>query len=235
MTARTMIEYALQEIGAIAAGESVPNADAQAGLVRLNSLLDTWQTERLTIYNLARQAYALVANQASYTIGATGANWTCTVRPTWIQRAGMLDTENIESPVEILTQDQWANLTDKTLTSTDATALYYNPTFPLGTVYLYPVPTDATVQAILYLPTPLVAGLTLDSALVLAPAYEEAIRYNLAIRLCPIMGKQVDPTVATLAVESKATVKRANGRIQEMQVDPALLGGGAWDVFTGGF
>lgn len=237
MTARDMIEYALQEIGAIAVSEAVSNADAQAGLVRLNSLLDTWQTERLTIYNLNRAVYTLVASQASYTIGPTGADWTCVVRPTFIQRAGMLDSDDNESPVEMLTPDRYMAIVDKTLTSTDATQLYYNPTFPLGTVFLYPVPTDATVQAVLYIPIPLTAGLTLDTALTLAPAYEEAIRYNLALRLCPVMGRPLDPLIADLARETKKNIKSANHQVQEMVVDPAIPGadGGAWDIYSGGF
>lgn len=236
MTARQMIEYALQEIGAIAADEFVSDSDAKAGLVRLNSLLDTWQTERLTIYNLNRGLYTIVANQAAYTIGVSGADWTCAVRPVFIQRAGMLDTDDMESPVEILTQDRYAAISDKTQTSDEATALYYNPTVPLGTVTLWPVPTDATNQSVLYIPLPLTAGLTLDSTLTLAPAYEEAIRYNLAVRLCPVMGRPLDPLVAQLALESKKHIKSANTRVAEMVVDPAIPGadGGAWDIFSGG-
>jgi len=235
MTARQMIEYALQEIGALASGETPTNADAAASLVRLNSLLDSWQVERLAIHTLVRSTFALTASQASYTIGPTGANWTYAIRPQFIQRAGMMDSDSIESLIEVLTEDRWAALTDKTLTSTEASALYYNPSFPLGTVYLWPVPTDATVTAVLYLPTPLSAGLTLASELTMPPSYEEAIRYNLAVRLAPMFGRPVDQTLNTLAVETKALMKRANARPQEMTVDPAIIGGGAFDIFTGGF
>jgi hypothetical protein len=240
MTARDLIQHALQELGALATSEAVSNADAQASLIRLNSLLDAWQTERLTIYNLDRTAYTLVASQASYTIGPTvGADWTCAVRPTFISHAGLLyagSAPNVEIPMKMLTDDEYAAIRIKSVESTIPTWLYYNPTYPLGTVYLYPVPSDATAQMILYIPVPLTGGLTLDSVLTLPPAYEEAIRYNLAIRLGPMFGRPIDATVGMMAVESKATMKRSNPRVDDLRVDPAIPGsrGPAWSIFTGG-
>ena len=238
MTARDLITHAMQEIGALATSEALSDADAQASLVRMNSLLDAWQTERLTIYNLNRAVYTLVANQATYTIGpAVGADWACTIRPAYIQHVGVIYTLSdpaSEIPVKIISDDEYAALRIKDTTSTLPRYLYYNPTFPSGTVFLWPVPTDTTVQVALYIPIPMTAGLTLDTVLSLAPSYEEALRYNLAIRLAPIFGRTLEPVTAQLAIESKATMKRSNPRTDEMRVDPAMLGGGAWDLWTGG-
>lgn len=241
MTVLDLVTAAMQEIGALASGESLPDHEAEVALIRLNSLLDTWQTERLTIYNLDRASYALVANQASYTIGpsASGPDWTCAVRPTFISHATLLYTASdphVEIPVRLITDDEYAAIRIKGVTSTIPKWLYYNPTFPLGTIALWPVPTDSSAQLILYIPVPITSGLDIHDTLVLPPAYEEAIRYNLAIRLAPIFGRQLDPTIATMAVESKATLKRSNQRTDDLRVDPAIPGvrGGAWDLFTGG-
>jgi hypothetical protein len=238
MTARELITQAMQEIGAIAASEVASDADAQAGLTRLNSLLDLWQTERLTIYNLDRVLYSLVVGQSAYTIGAIGTpDFAAAVRPTYIQHVGIIWNSGgipTEIPIEIISDDQYAALI-KTVTSSLPTKLYYNPTFPLGTIYLWPVPTDATVQIALYLPMPLTSVASLTTALVLAPGYAEAIRYNLALRLAPIFGRPLDAVVASMAVESKATIKRANSRTDELRVDPALQSeAGAFNIFTGG-
>jgi hypothetical protein len=233
MTARELIVCALQEIGAIASNETATNADATTSLVRLNSLIDLWQIERLAIATITRSVFTLVASQGSYTLGPTG-DWVFPVRPQFIQRAAMLDTSNYEAPIEIATDDRWAAELHKALTSTDVTAMYYRRTVPNGTVSLWPVPTDATVQAVLYIPTPLTGVLDLTTELVLPPGYEEALRYNLAVRLAPVFSRPVDPTLNTLAVETKAAMKRANARPQEMTVDPAITGGGAFDIYTGG-
>lgn len=238
MTARQMITFALQEIGAIAAGETPSAADAVASLVRLNGMLDGWQAERLAASVLTRSVFAMTASVGSYTIGVStntpAPDWAISVRPTFIQRASLLDSAGYETLLEVLTEDRWAALSYKAQTSTEPSALYYEPTVPNGTIRLWPVPTDATGSIVLYVPVPLASGLLLDTDVVLPPAYDEAIRYNLAVRLAPMFGRPLDQTVTSLAVETKATMKRLNVRVQEMTVDPALLGGDAFDIFTGG-
>ena len=245
MTARDLITDALEEIGAIAPGESLTDADAKAGFTRLNGMLDAWQSERLTIFNLNRSVFTFVANQASYTMGpgttgtpALPASFVTTVRPTFIDRAAILFGSGInvaEIPLEVLTDDKWAEIRIKTVTSSLPTKVYYNATVPHGTLTYWPVPTDTTVYPILYLPLPMTRVATLDTELILAPAYEEALRYNLALKFCPPFGKQADPMVVKMATDGKALIKRANIRIDELKCDPGVLQGGAsWNIFTGG-
>jgi hypothetical protein len=245
MTTREMIRDAMQEIGALAAGEPVTNADAQVGLTRLNSMLDLWQTERLTIYNLNRILFDFVAGQASYTIGPTSTDPVVTpdidypVRPTYIQTINIrvaTDDYPFEMPIRILTDDEWAELAIKSLDSTYPTRAYYNPTIPLGTLSFWPIPLDTSINAALYIPAPLGHVDTLSTELTLAPGYAEAIRYNLALRLCAPFGRPADAAVIQLATESKAQIKRTNTFRADLKVDPALRQSGPqWSIFTGGF
>jgi hypothetical protein len=238
MTARELIRDALQEIGALAVGEAVSNADAQAALVRLNSMISTWQTERLMIDNVTRYDFSLVANQQSYTIGPTGADFTLAIRPRTIEYANLVvisGSDTYEVPLELIDDAHWADLRVKGTTSSLPSKMAYSVGMPLGTLDFWPVPSDSTVDVALYIPIPLAAGLTLDSVLTLAPEYEEAIRYNLAIRLAPVFGRPVDATIGMLATESKATVKRANPVSLTMRVDDAIVAEGAvFDIWTGG-
>jgi len=56
------------------------------------------------------------------------------------------------------------------------------------------------------------------------PAYLDAIRYNLAVRLAPEFGvEQLSPVVGALAVESKAKIKNFNSPIKDMRCDPGLI------------
>lgn len=239
MTVLDLITAAMQEIGAIATGETVSAADAQAALTRLNGMIDLWQGERLTIYNLNRQTFSFITNQQAYTIGPTaGADWTYTVRPVWIQHAGVVWTSGgieTEIPMKFLTDDEWAATRVKAVGSSLPTHLYYNPTFPLGTISFWPYPTDSSVDVALYVPLPMTVVPDLVTVLVLPPGYEEAMRYNLAVRLAPIFGRQIDQTVAALAVESKAQIKRTNLVLDTMRADVALVGdAGSFNIFTGG-
>jgi hypothetical protein len=240
MTVRDLILASMQEIGALAAGEPLGAADADAGLLRLKSMLDLWQSERLTIYNTIRTTFSIVANQATYTIGPSSANVAMAIRPQWIDHLSVVtDTgeDEFEMPIELLTDKAWAtDLTMKNMTMEWPTKATYTPTVPNGTLDCWPVPTDSALWIALYVPTPLTTVITLDTVLVLAPGYEEDIRYNLAVRLAPIFGKQLDPTVATLAVDTKAQVKRTNITSETLKCDPALVSdSGAWNVYSGGF
>ena len=242
MTVRDLITAAMQEIGAIATGEPLSSADAQAAFIRFNSLLSLWQTERLTIFNLATSTFTFTVNQQSYTIGtvADGANFQVAVRPHYLEKAAIRWTDDtgqpVEIPIPVITDDEWAAIRIKDVTSTIPTKVYYNPTWPLGTLYYWPIPTTTDSAPVLYIPTPMTVAASLDTVLNLAPGYEEAIRYNLAVRLAPIFGRTLDPVVAGMSNESKAQIKRANTRPDPMMVDEAITGPrAAFSVFTGGF
>jgi hypothetical protein len=161
-----------------------------------------------------------------------------TFRPEFIDRAAVLTgtaPDQVEIPLEILSDDRWADVRVKSVTSTFPTKVYYNPTVPLGQLWVWPIPTVTTNQIVLYLPTPLlrVAGLSVD--LVLPPAYEEAIRYNLALRLCPPFGRPATPDLVQFATDALGAIKRTNIKLDELKCDPALTNAGqVWNFFTGG-
>lgn len=76
---------------------------------------------------------------------------------------------------------------------------------------------------------------SLDSTVSMPDGYEDALIYNLAVRIAPEYGRMIPDAVALVAVESKAGVKRANHKPLYLEVDGALLSrGGTFDIFTGG-
>lgn len=240
MTTRELIRDALQEIGALSAGEAVSNGDAQVALARFNSLVDKWQIERLTIPTSERKTCDLVTSQQDYTIGpAVTDSIVVTVRPHYLLSATLLTTpttgDAYETPLRLLSEGEWTALRIKDLDSDLPSHARYDPTFPAGTLSLWPVPSSATPDLVVYYATPLAKSATLDTVLSLPPGYEEALRYNLAVRLAPVFGRALPGVVASLAVESLAQIKRANDAPETMRVDAALLGdGGAFDIWTGG-
>src|SRR5437899_828707 len=140
-TALTLISRALRLIGAFAAGEAIPAADAQDALAVLNDLLDAWRLEALLVYAIDRDVFALSAGVSAYTIG-TGGTWN-TSRPVRIEQAFFQDTTVspvLELPMTILTDQEYESIRVKGTSSTWPLALYYDQNYPLGTVTLYPVP-----------------------------------------------------------------------------------------------
>lgn len=236
MTALTLVTRALQLAGVIASGETATAEESADGLLTLNSLIEEWATQGLTMFTRTRVTHSLVASQASYTIGASGADIT-RARPPRIEMASMIDTTadpDLEIPVDVLSEDQWRDIGQKAQTSTRPLAIYYVPTFPLGTIFVWPVGTVATIQMVLYVPDLVDTLAALSTTLSLPPGYEKALRTNLALELCPEYGRIPSDVIVAMARESKANVKRANYRPVEMRCDLALLGSaGSINIRTG--
>jgi hypothetical protein len=232
-TARDLIKGSLRLIGALASGETPPADELQDGLSALNAMVGSWSTESLSVFYKVREEFTLTASQQSRTIGV-GGNFD-TARPIKIEAATIEDqssTSTPEYPLEILTLDQWAAISIKSVQSTLPSRLYYEPEYPLGVLYLWPIPTAAN-KLVLYSLKSLTSFTSLDTDLSFPPGYERALRYNLAIELVAEYGKSVSGEVGTIAVESKANIQRINIKENLLGMDSALLGGRPYNILMG--
>ena len=224
-TANDFITRALRLLNVLDPTETPSPEDSELGLDVLNDWIDSLGVERQTIYYVTRTTQTLTASTASYTIGSGG---TINIaRPVWIQRAGLvLDTSAstvTEVPIRVLTDDEYALWPQKTLTSSLATAIYYDHNWSagLGLIRPLPIPTVSTTQLVLYTPTALTEFADISSkAYTFPPAYRRALTYNLANELAiHYPSVQPDPRIAKYAVDSLAAVKRGNMRLSEVRTD----------------
>lgn len=209
-TARTLITSALQRLGAIATGE-VPSADeAQDGLTALNDLLETWSLENLLVLSDTITTHVLTASTQSYTIGSGGdiaITWPVQVEQAQLRVTS--STPNLDLPLRVLNPEEYGGIRLKTEESTYPQAVYLHTTYPLATLYLWPVPTEANT---LMLWTKGLVGTfaTLDTNVTLARGYARALRYNLAVELASEHGRSITSELAALALSSKGILKRSN-------------------------
>lgn len=218
-TVRDLIKGSLRLIGAIATGQT-PSANEEADCLSvLNEMLDSWSTERLTIFNTVRESFTLIPTQQAYTIG-TGGDFD-TTRPQLVENAGVM-SGTIELPVDILTQDEWAAISLKSTSSTFPMKLYMEDAFPLATINLWPVPSAAN-SLILYSWKPLTAFASASTTFVMPPGYLMALRFNLAVMLAPEYGKTPNDLVMKGAVDGKSNIKRMNIKPQLLRCDPAIV------------
>lgn len=232
MTGRDAITASLRLIGALAPGESLDATEASDGLGTLNRMIDSWSTEGLLVHAVTEESpLTLTAYDATVTLGTSG---DITTRPMKIVKALIRDASNdIDLPLKLLSLAEYAAIADKTVTSTYPHSLYDDGGFPQRTLKLYPVPSTAH-KLVLFTQRALSQIASLDASVSLPPGYEEALVYNLALRLAPEYGRQAPAEVAMVAQESKANIKRANHRPRYLTVDSALMGGGIFDIETGG-
>lgn len=216
MTAQELIKAALRAIGAIASGETPSSEELQDSLEALNLMLDSWSAERLIVYENTTEGFSLVSGQASYTIGSGGDF--DTTRPTRILGAYIRDSSDIDHPVDVFSAKEYREISSKT-TQSRPTELYYKPSYPKGTIYLYPVP--ETVET-LYLESlkPLTEFSSLTTDVNLPGPYKRALKWNLAVELAPEFEATVSDVVAVRAQESKGVIKRLNAA---NQVEPVVL------------
>ncbi len=204
-SASDIIRRSLRLIGAIAGGETPSSTEQADALEALNAMLDSWRTESLAVYALRDETLSLTG-AASYTIG-TGGDLN-TTRPVKIESA-YERVSDTDYPVKIASAIAWYGLAAKSTTSDVAEWLYYEPSYPLGTLYLYPKATTGVLHLVTWVP--LTAFAAADSV-ALPPGYQDAITYHLALRLAPEYGRPVTPELAALARAAKDNVQRVNFR-----------------------
>ncbi len=214
--AGALVAQALRAALTLTPGEGIAGADAEHALSVMNGLLAAWGADAFSRPTATLEPLALSPNQASYTVGAGGQM--NTPRPDAVQTAFFRDGP-LDRPLRLLTREEYLAVPVKSQGG-DPDSLYYDPTFPLGTLTLWPVPTRALT---LWLDSlkPLPQFTSVSTVLTLPGEYEEALKYLTAERLCVDYGLPVSPDLRALAVESKRRLTRKNARVK-LTSDPHL-------------
>ena len=236
LTGQSVVVFALEQIGVYGVGQTLSASDANTGLRRLNAMISALGIQSLAKLVVQRSVFDLTANVSTYTIG-TGATFN-TPRPTSIQNAALLlnsSSPAIELPLGLLTDQQYQAIPIKAQTSAQPTAIYYQPTYQTtgwGTIILWPVPTIATNDLVLYVSQSLVEFADLTTSYFWPEGSEEMLGFNLALRLAPAYARPVPDDVRTLARQSLATFKRQNTRMIDLANDAAGIGSrtGAYNI-----
>lgn len=245
MTWSDLITASLKRINVVQAG-GTPSADDLAdGLIILNLWIDSLAIEGLTIPFLLRSTWTIVSTKGTltnpYTVGAGGD--IVVVRPPLptaivIKYQDTTVTPTQEYKLDRYDDQAWQSIPQKTLTAALPSGAYYNPTYAsgLGSLHLWPVPTQASLQGVLYAPSPIAEAAALTDAIVLPAGYKFFIEENLAVKLAATFRENLplDPELKENARTSKASIKRANIRTPVMAGDPMYCGGGGglYDIYS---
>ncbi len=225
---------ALQKIGAVAIEETPTAAELQGAMTRLNEMIEAWNTERLAVYGVDIEIFALTPGKSTYTMGAGGDFNTS--RPVRIEKAQTRDSNNSDFSCRYTENYQeYSQIVTKATSSVLPQLIYDDAAFPLRNLRFWPVPTDGSYSAVLYTMRQLAGFTSLSDTVIVPPAYKRAFKYNLSIELGPEYGKKATNDLISLAVTSKADIKRANVTINQLQTPNEYLGNGgqAYNWLTG--
>jgi hypothetical protein len=221
-TAGDIINGSLRLIGQLAEGEA-PSADtAQDALSAMNQMIESWNTERLSVYATEDQVFLWPPSLASRTIGPTGdfvGN-----RPVQVNDATYFKdpASGLSFGIKMINQDQYSGIALKTVRSTYPQVMWVNDTYPDVTITIYPIPTKELEWHIVSV-QPLAQPAVLATDLFFPPGYLRAFRYNLACELAPEFGVEPSPQVARIAMTSKRNLKRVNNPGDIMAVPYPLI------------
>jgi hypothetical protein len=219
-TALQLGSRAARLIGALASGQTMPPAEAADMLEALNAMMDAWRIERLMVYQVKQGSHSWASGNASRTIG-TGGNFD-TTRPDRIESAFLRDSNSLDHPLTVLTErEQYDAITQKSDASTLPDWLFYDPAYPLGTLYLHPKP-SANLTLLLNSWQILQSFDDTAESLALPPGYENAIVFNLACDLGPEYDITVPPWVVKRAAQYKAAVKTNNAPSMVARLDSGI-------------
>ena len=221
-TAGDIINGSLRLLGVLAEGE-VPSAEtSQDALRAMHQMIDSWNTERLSVFSTQDQLFTWPAGQLSRTMGPTGdfiGN-----RPVLLDDSTYFKDPGtgVSYGIRFINQQQYNGTAVKTVTSTYPQVIFVNMTFPDIEMYIYPRPTRDLEWHFISVEE-LSQPATLATVLYFPPGYLRAFRYNLACEMAPEFGVEPSSQVRRLAMSSKRNIKRINNPEDIMSVPYSLI------------
>ena len=234
-TAGDQINGALRLIGMLAEGETPSAATSQDALTALNQMIDSWNTERLSVFSTQDQVFSWAPGLISRTLGPTGdfvGN-----RPILLDDSTYFrDPANgISFGIKIVNQQQYNGIAVKTVTSTYPQVIWVNMTYPDIEMYIYPVPTKVLEWHFISVEE-ITQPATLATSLAFPPGYLRAFRFNLACEIAAEFGVEPSRQVQRIAMSSKRNLKRINNPDDIMSLPYSLVGTRQrFNIFAGNY
>lgn len=240
-----LIAYSLRVAGVLGVGQTALPQDTADATTALVNMLTQWRQKRWLVFRLDNVTFPLTPGKGNYTVGP--ANWppgsatpntpdviaNGNFRPAGIESAylrqvwgGAPGSYPIDFPVrKMRSRQEFDAIALKQLLSWPG-AYYYDPTIPNGTVMIWPIPTQAFFefyvafqQAIDLAPE---AGAAIELDTFLPAETNEAIVYNLAVRLMVNYRLPMDQGIVAAAKQGVNTLRQANTQISPLQMPMAL-------------
>lgn len=234
-TAGDQINSALRLLGVLAEGETPSAATSQDALFALNQMIDSWNTERLSVFSTQDQVFSWLPGLRTRSLGPTGdfvGN-----RPIMVDDATYFrdPASNISYGIKLINQQQYDGIAVKTVTSTYPQVMWVNMEYPDIRMTVYPVPTKPLEFHIVSVET-LTKPANLATVLAFPPGYLRAFRYNLACELAPEFGMEPPPTVMRIAMTAKRNLKRINNPDDIMAIPYSIVGTRQrYNIFAGNY
>ena len=215
-TALDLITFALRRIGSLGQGETPNASESTDALGVLNAMQDSWSADRLNIYNVPTLGpLNLTAAKGSYQIGPGAADFSTVARPIIVQAATFIPATgpSIEHPLDLLDSVKWRAIPSKTDQSPLVRQIYYDNSLAAAgysVLNLFPVPSaGGTLNLDVWLA---LQQFALTDVIHYPAGYVEALRLNLALKLCTEFGMQIPLELPGEAAQALANMRALNSQ-----------------------
>jgi hypothetical protein len=211
-TCADVITLALKDCQVLDERETPSAALMADSMATLNQMLALWQAVDATVYAVIDETF-VPTSVSSYTIGTGGV--INVAAPQSITYA-FYSENGVDYPLlsDLQTFNSYQEIPVKTITGIPS-YYFYNKTYPLGTLYLYPCPTGGLMHIGINSLFPIHTAAA--NSINLPDHYVMPIRYNLYVLLAASMGIAVNPALEKIAKNTKRVLMRNNVRLEELR------------------
>lgn len=234
-TPQRIISFALRAIGVLGTGQTALPEDYEDAFSALNAMLAQWTQQRWLVYRLIDVA-KVSTGAISYTVGP-GADFD-TPRPDRLEAAFFRQyvssqPNKVDFPLRLIqAREEYNRIALKDLTSWP-TAIWYDPAFPIGVVYPWPVPQASIYEIHLTLKVLLAEFSSYVQSLNMPSSCIRAVWTNLSLELSLIYpGSVVSPNLAGVARAALQTIRDSNMQIPRLLMPPGLRRGSFYNIYS---
>lgn len=234
-TGNDICTSSLRTAGILGVGMVALAEDINDAFNYLNEMLGQWQRQRWLIYQLV-DVSKISTGAVSYTIGPQQ-DFNVAARPDRLESAFVRQTvqtqpNNVDYPLDIIEARETYNLIALKQLQSFPDSIYYEPAFPYGVLYPYPVPQANTYEIHVTLKAILSQIANLATVVNLPLEYFAAIRFNLAQRLRMEYDLPPKMSLDGLARSSLNIIRNANTKIPRLQMPVEVVRPGLYNFFN---
>lgn len=243
-TALDICKLALKDCGAVGVGQDPLAEDTNDAFDTMNMMIAQWNRKRWLVYHTVDVSFVSTGAN-TYTVGP-GGNFNVAVRPDKLEAAFLRllinpssPTGNVDYPMDVLQAREDYNRIPLKLLPSFPVRVFYDPVYPVGVLYPYPVPQASIYEIHLTLKDVLAQFPTLTTTINLPNEYYAAIFYNLVVRLgirYPISRDYTQlqqwQMVVGLAKDALNVLRGANSAIARLIMPPDLVRTGQYNIYS---
>ena len=234
-----LISLALLDAGVIGVGQGANAEDTNNAYTRLLWMIQQWQRKRYLVFQMQELSVTSTGAQ-SYSIGPGGVINT-PIRPDrldngcYFRQLVQSSPNQVDYPLELLeSYEDYSRIALKQL-QTFPSYVFYDPGYPLGTVYFWPVPQPTLYQ--MYVLAKINLSTLFSSQVVvldniLPNEYFQAIYLSLAEILRTAYRLPLDPALSARAKEAREVLRGANTALARLRMPQNLIRPGVYNPYS---